>query len=120
MIFYHWADYGSGDQDNYYSSLKEARQALHAYLRQGKDSDNEVFGEQGSSLYPIDIDRVDIGKVDQAKMLCILNEAGFIDRRETVEVWGAKACGKCLLCEDGPAMGCRKKRVVKVTDKRKK
>ena len=124
MIIYHWHDYAgdTGEDECYAHSLAEARKELRAYLIGGAGpADNMGYGEKGTSITTIEIDRLDIGKIDRAKVIALLYGEGYVEGRTTVEAWRSVPCGKCEECEDATskehANGCTAKRVVRVKPK---
>lgn len=107
MVFYEWVDYGGDCEGHVFSSLEEAHRSLRKYLLQGFEGE---FAH-GTPIKSITVCRIDIGKLDRAKVLAILNREGYVDTREDVETLESIPCGKCEFCDREDTQDCKAKRI---------
>ena len=93
MIVYRVAgsDFDGNDLYEYYTTLREAREAARVMARSAED---DVKREAT-------ISRED---VNPSLTLALLNRAGYAGSRVELETWRAEPCGRCELCAD--EMGC--------------
>ena len=119
MMFFQWYD---GEETRHFSSLVAARKELRAFLAIGKEPEGADFYEleAGTAIGPVTIERIDLGKIDRAKVLALLNGEGFVEDELTVETWEAVPCERCEACKEAEdrhgkgwkryARGCTAKR----------
>ena len=96
MMFFQWYD---GEETRHFTSLVAARKELRAFLAIGEEPEGSDFREAGTALDPVTIERIDLGKIDRAKVLALLSGAGFVEEELPIETWEAVPCERCDACK---------------------
>ena len=124
MMFFQWYD---GEETRHFTSLVAARKELRAFLSIGEETEGADFREAGTPLDLVTIERIDLGKIDRAKVLKLLSGEGYVEDEEPIETWEAVPCKRCDACKEAEerhgkgweryARGCTSKRTSKAKAK---